>query len=284
MQMPTPATASGVAGLAAILDDPAGSSLVFDYDGTLAPIVEDPERALPHPQAVPALARLAALVGSVAIITGRPAGVVVAMGRFADDPALAGLAIYGHYGSERWDAATGRVVAPPPSRGVAKARDELPGLLARSNAPPGVWVEDKGSAVAVHTRRADDPEGAFARLRGPVADLAARHNLLLEPGRLVLELRPPGVDKGQALRRHVADRAATAVAYAGDDLGDLSAFATLDTLHEEGLAALKICSGSTEVVELARRADLVVDGPSGVVEFIDAIADALESGSPASPA
>jgi len=264
-----------LAGLAAIMDDPDSAALVFDYDGVLSPIVENPEQARPHPRAVPALARLSPHVGSVAIITGRPASVIVSFGSFADEPALAGLVVFGHYGRERWDASTSEVVAPPPSPGVAAARDELPRVLARFYEPPDVWVEDKGSALAVHTRRATDPDGTFALLRDPVAELAARHGLILEPGRLVLELRPPGMDKGQALRAHVADVAARSVAYAGDDLGDISAFAAVDALRDEGLAGLKICSGSAEVVELARRADLVVDGPEGVVEFIDGLADAL---------
>ena len=76
--------------------------LAFDYDGVLAPIVEDPDRSPPHARAVPTLARLAPLVGSIAIITGRPASVVVAYGQFDQWPELADLVVFGHYGRERW--------------------------------------------------------------------------------------------------------------------------------------------------------------------------------------
>jgi trehalose 6-phosphate phosphatase len=148
-------------------------------------------------------------------------------------------------------------------------------VLARAGAPDGTWIEDKGSAVAVHTRRTPDPDGALELLRGPVAELAARYDLALEPGRMVLELRPRGMDKGQALAAFVHERGARTVMFSGDDLGDLAAFAAVDALREEGLAGLKVCSGSAEVTELARRADIVVDGPAGVVALFDALADAL---------
>jgi trehalose 6-phosphate phosphatase len=271
--MPTPATPLGTAGLAAILHDPVSALLAFDYDGVLAPIVDDPLRSPPHPRAIPALARLAPLVGSLVIITGRPVEVVVSYCEFATFPALSQLVVLGHYGRERWDGGTGQVTAPPPSQGVGAARVELPLLL--GSLASSAWLEDKGGSLAVHTRRSPDPHGTLAMLREPVAKLAARHGLIVEPGRLVLELRPPGVDKGAALRSHVAERAAKAVAYTGDDLGDISAFDAVESLRGEGLAGLKVCSGSAEVVELARRADLVVDGPAGVVDLVDAIADAL---------
>lgn len=274
MPIPTPVTPLGAAGLTAILHDPRGALLAFDYDGVLAPIVDDPLQSPPHPGAIPALARVAPHVGSLVIISGRPAEVVVSYGRFADFPTLSELVVLGHYGRERWDGSTGEVTATPASRGVAAARKELPHLLAEAHAS-SAWLEDKGGSLAVHTRRSPDPHGMLAMLREPMADLAARHGLIVEPGRLVLELRPPGVDKGTALRAHVADRAANSVAYTGDDLGDISAFEAVDALRDEGVRGLKVCSGSAEVVELARRADLVVDGPTGVVDLLDGIADAL---------
>jgi trehalose 6-phosphate phosphatase len=273
--MPTPATPLGAAGLTAILHDPLSALLAFDYDGVLAPIVDDPRRSPPHPRAIPALARLAPHVGSLVIISGRAAEVVVSYCGFTEFPSLSQLVVLGHYGRERWDGSTGQVTTPPPSPGVAAARVELPLLL--GSLASSAWLEDKEGSLAVHTRRSPDPHGTLAMLREPVADLAARHGLIVEPGRLVLELRPPGVDKGGALRAHIAERAAKAVAYTGDDLGDISAFDAVESLRAEGLAGLKVCSGSAEVVELAHRADLVVDGPSGVVDLVDAIADVLAS-------
>ncbi|WP_324783481.1 trehalose-phosphatase [Streptomyces sp. H51] len=273
--LPTPVTAAGRDGLAAVLAHPEKSVIALDFDGTLAPIVADPEQARAHPDAVPALAALAPKVAAVAVVTGRPAGVAVRYGGFADVPGLEHLVVLGHYGAERWDAADGRISAPAPHPGVAAVRAELPGFLDRTGARQGIWIEEKGRAVAVHTRRAADPQAAFEALREPLAGLAARHGLVVEPGRLVLELRPPGVDKGVALLEYVRDVSAGAVVYAGDDLGDLPAFAAVDKLRSDGVPGLLVCSGSDEVTELRERADVVVDGPAGVVRLLRALADQL---------
>ncbi|GAA4913458.1 trehalose-phosphatase [Streptomyces coeruleoprunus] len=273
--LPVPKTAAGRDGLDAILARPGKAVVAVDFDGTLAPIVADPDKARAHPGAVPALAALAPRVASVAVITGRPAGVAVRYGGFAGVPGLDHLVVLGHYGAERWDAATGEVRAAPEHPGVAAVRAELPGVLERAGAWPGTWIEEKGRAVAVHTRRADDPQGAFDALSGPLAELATRHGLVLEPGRMVLEIRPPGMDKGKALTDHVRTTGAAAVLYAGDDLGDLPAYAAVEKLRADGTPGLLVCSGSTEVTELATRADLTVPGPAGVVDLLAALAGAL---------
>lgn len=274
--LPTPATAAGREGLDALLADPGRAVVALDFDGTLAPIVPDPDRARAHPEAVPALAALAPKVASIAVITGRPAEVAVHHGGFADVPGLDRLVVLGHYGAERWDAATGTLATPAPHPGVAAVRAELPGLLERSgSAAQGTWTEDKGHAVAVHTRRAPDPQAAFEALRVPLADLAARHGLIVEPGRMVLELRPPGMDKGAALRSYVHSHGAGSVLFAGDDLGDLPAYAAVDILRTEGTPGLLVCSASDEVTELRRRADVEVPGPAGVVALLAALAHRL---------
>ncbi|MEU2586070.1 trehalose-phosphatase [Streptomyces avermitilis] len=273
--LPTPATPGGREGLDAILARPDRAVLAFDFDGTLAPIVPDPDQARVHPDAVPALAALAPKVASVAVITGRPAGVAVRYGGFAGVPGLEHLVVLGHYGAERWDAVSGTVNAPAPHPGVAAVRAELPGFLDQIGAWQGTWIEEKGRAVAVHTRRAVDPQAAFEALREPLTDLATRHGLIVEPGRMVLELRPPGMDKGVALLEYVREIGAEAVMYAGDDLGDLPAFAAVDKLRSDGVPGLLVCSGSSEVTELAERADLVVDGPPGVVNLLHALAARL---------
>ncbi|WP_069171355.1 trehalose-phosphatase [Streptomyces griseus] len=273
--LPTPTTQAGREGLAALLARPEHAVVALDFDGTLAEIVPDPEQSRAHPGAVPALSALAPKVGSVAVITGRPAGTAVRYGGFADVPGLDHLVVLGHYGAERWDAVTGTVNAPAPDPGVAGVREELPGVLRAAGAETGdedgVRVEDKGHALAVHTRRATDPRAAFEALRGPLAALAARHGLIVEPGRLVLELRPPGMDKGVALAEYVRETGAGSVLYAGDDLGDLAAYAAVETLRTSGVKGLLICSGS-EVPELAERADLVLPGPAAVVEYLASLA------------
>ncbi|WP_097913578.1 MULTISPECIES: trehalose-phosphatase [Streptomyces] len=276
--LPNPTTPAGREGLDAVLARPDRAVVALDFDGTLADIVPDPEQARAHPGTVAALAALAPKVAAVAVITGRPAGVAVRHGGFAGVPGLEHLVVLGHYGAERWDAVTGTVNAPAPHPGVAAVRAELPGVLHEFGSWRGTWIEEKGQAVAVHTRRAEDPQAAFETLRGPLGELAAKHGLIVEPGRLVLELRPPGMDKGVALATFVAELDAESVIYAGDDLGDLAAFAAVEKLRTEGpdgIPGLLVCSGSAEVPELAERADLSVPGPAAVVDFLAALAERL---------
>ncbi|WP_078970440.1 trehalose-phosphatase [Streptomyces natalensis] len=278
--LPTPRTAAGRDGLAALLARPERAVIALDFDGTLADIVPDPEKARAHDGAVAALGRLVPRLKAAAVITGRPATVAVRLGGFDSVPGLDHLTVLGHYGAERWEAATGTVHAPPPHPGIAAIQAELPGVLDASGVWRGTWVETAierkgGHAIAIHTRRATDPQGAFERLRGPLAALAERHGLIVEPGRFVLELRPPGMDKGVALADWIHETGAATVLYAGDDLGDLAAFGAVEKLRSEGLTGILVCSGSEEVTELADRADLVVDGPKGVVGLLGTLADHL---------
>lgn len=272
--LPVPVTEQGRVGLAAILAHPERAVIALDFDGTLADIVPDPDRARARAGTVEALAALAPHVRSVAVITGRPAGVAVRFGGFAGVPGLGHLVVLGHYGAERWDAVTSAMHAPEPHPGVAAARAELPGVLDRAGAWQGTWTEEKGQAVAVHTRRAADPQAAFDALLAPLTDLAHRHGLIVEPGRMVLELRPPGIDKGKALAEHLSEVGAGSVLYAGDDLGDLAAYATVEK-GRPALPGVLVASG-TEVTELAGRADLPLPGgPAEVVALLAALAEAL---------
>ena len=268
--VPRAATAEGQAGLDAIVADPSHALIASDFDGTLAPIVADPAAAVAAPGAAAALARLAASAGTVAIITGRPTAEAIELGGLAD---VTGLIVLGHYGAERWQ--DGKLTAAAPPDGVARVREALPGVLAAAGAPEGTRIEDKGTALAVHTRQTADPEAALARLRESLAALAADAGLALEPGRFVLELRPPGTDKGTALRALVAERAARAVLFCGDDLGDLAAFATVRALRADGVPGCTVGSLSKESPRVAEAADLVVDGPAGVVALLRALADAI---------
>jgi trehalose 6-phosphate phosphatase len=282
--IPVPTTPEGKEGLATLLAEPRRSVVALDFDGTIAPIVPDPDSARAHPGAVPALARLAPLICSIVIITGRPAEVAVRNGGFAGVPGLENLVVLGHYGAERWDAASGAVQTPGDHPGVTAVRAELPSLLDAIGPWPGLWIEEKGGrAVAVHTRRTTDPEAAFKALYKPLGELAERHSLIVEPGRMVLELRPPGMDKGVALESYLREANAGPVLYGGDDLGDLAAFAAVEKRRANGLPGLLVCSGSEEVAELAARADLVVDGPEGMVELLNALADALSAPSADAP-
>lgn len=268
--IPRPATPEGKTGLAALLRDPGRALVALDYDGTLAPIVADPMSARVHHGVLAVLRRLSPRIGTLAVITGRPAAVAADLGGFGD---VGGLVILGHYGFERWES--GAVTSPPPPPGLAVARNDLPTVLADAGAPAGTWVEDKGHAVAVHTRRTADPDAALARIRAPLTALAERTGLMVEPGRMVIELRPRGMDKGAALTNLAAERLSRAVLYCGDDLGDLAAFAAVRELRSAGIPGVTVCSGSAEVAALAKAADLVVDGPDGVVALLGQLAAVL---------
>ncbi|TCM46763.1 trehalose-phosphatase [Kribbella sp. VKM Ac-2568] len=274
MSTPVLATAAGREGWEAIVADPAGAVIASDFDGTLSPLVEDPAMSRAADGALDALARLARSVGQVAIVTGRPALVATELSGVTGHPGLGRLVVLGHYGLERWEASTGAVTSDPVPPGVAVARDRLPGLLQEAGLPDA-FVEDKGSSLAVHTRRLPEPLPAWEALRTPLTELAESTDLRLEPGNLVLELRPPGIDKGVAMRRLVESTDARSVLYAGDDLGDLAAFRALDDLRGEGLHAVLVAARSGGSSDLADAADIVVDDPAGVVTVLTALSDAI---------
>src|SRR5688572_21089058 len=133
----------------------AGRTVVgLDFDGTLSPIVDDPEVAHIHPDAPAILVDLAERVRAIAVVTGRPARQVLALGGLDDVGDSIGeagheLYVFGQYGNERWTSTSRRVISPRPPHGLASFLRELPGVLRRCDALDA-FVEDKGLAVAVH--------------------------------------------------------------------------------------------------------------------------------------
>lgn len=251
--------------------DPDRVLVAMDFDGTLAPLVEDPELSALHPAAVEALTRLGGSVGHLAIVTGRPVETVLRLGAFEERAGLDRLVVLGQYGVERWDAATRTVTPSEETPNVEKATADLERLLDEM-ALPGASLELKGRAVAVHTRRCPDPASAFETLRPPVSEIARAHGLVLEPGKFVLELRASSLTKGDALRDLVRETGALAVAMCGDDLGDVPAFDLMADLRDAGLATCRVVSGSAELPELASRADVLADGPVGVAAWLTELA------------
>jgi trehalose 6-phosphate phosphatase len=276
MSLPTPRSPAGVEGLRAILESPLQTLVGMDFDGTLAPIVNDPENAYADRDAVAALGRLGSKVGAVCVITGRPVRTAVRLGRFLQTPGLGSMIVVGQYGVERWNAAGDEYLVPPDPPEIASLAGELPGVLAALDLGQA-RIEFKGRAVVVHTRGLADPATAFRRLADPLRDLGARHGLLVEPGRNVWEIRAPGVDKGTALRRLVAETGARQVIFAGDDLGDLPAFEAVQELRSEGTPGLLISSASTEEDALTKLADVVLDGPGGVAAWLTELAERLSN-------
>jgi trehalose 6-phosphate phosphatase len=276
MSLPQPLTATGAAALEAILRSPAETLVASDFDGTLAPIVEDPEQAYADPNAIAALGRLGEHVGAIVVITGRPVRTAVQLGRFREVAGLRSMIVLGQYGVERWEAAKDEYRVPPNPAEISAVANELPTIL-DSLGLGQARIEDKGRAIAVHTRSLPDPKGALATLADPLADLADRHGLMLTPGKSVWEIRVRGIDKGATLQAIVAETAARQLIFAGDDLGDLPAFHAVRKLEAEGVAGLLVCSASTEEDALTELSDVIVHGPSGLASWLNELADRMDA-------
>ena len=250
--------ADAVAGIAARAPR---SGVFLDLDGTLAPIVARPELARVLPEILPTLARLVRGLDVVAVISGRPSDQV----RGLVD--VEGVVIVGTHGLEDERPITIEVL------------DEIRAAAATV----GAWVEQKGAAAAVHFRGLEDPEAAEAALAGRLTVIAATHDLEVVPGKRILELAPAGRPrKGGAVERIARTRALEAVLFAGDDVGDLDAFAALHRLGALGVWTCAVASrGPGAPPEVEAAADLVVDGPTGIASLLSAIANRLEQrGSP----
>jgi trehalose 6-phosphate phosphatase len=268
-----------VAGHLSALADAGPDLLVgLDFDGTLAPIVDDPDSARALPDAAGVITRLARRCRGVAIVTGRPVDQVLRLGnleKVADSIQDGTFLVLGQYGNERWDAERRVTDSAPPPEGLDGFREALPGLLDQVGVHP--WIEDKGLAVALHTRRLPEPAYSYGELLPVISGAAAAHGLVTEPGRQVIEVRGEGTDKGSTLRALVGELEAQALLFAGDDLGDLEAFRALDELRSAGLTTVKVCSDSEEESALAPLADIVVDGPTGVLTLLEDLTDLLTS-------
>ena len=232
-----------------------------DFDGTLAPIVDDPEAAVPLPGAVEMLGRLAERFARVGVVSGRPVRYLQQRLQVPGDDVASRLVLVGLYGLER--AEGGDLVIHPGAEVWAPVVDSV-GQMAEDRAPLGVGVERKGLTVSLHARRAPQHLGWITDF---AAEAAARTGLEVSPGRMLVELRPPmGVDKGSIVEALAAGL--EAICFAGDDVGDLSAFAALARLRGAGIATLAVAARSAESPpELLDAADVVVDGPAGVVEL-----------------
>jgi len=194
--------------------DLARTALFLDLDGVLAPIAALPGDVGPDPARHAVLRRLiAATGGRVAVVSGR--------GLPDIDRILEGIvtAVGAVHGLVR-RRADGTVTSPAPAPGMEEAAGAL-SLFAEGR--PGLLVEPKGLAVALHFRGAPDLSGACHEL----ADrLAARLDLQIQQGDHVVELRGPGPDKGAALRAFMEEAPFHGYAplFVGDDLTDEAGF------------------------------------------------------------
>jgi trehalose 6-phosphate phosphatase len=226
------------------------SALFLDLDGTLAPIEATPDAVRPEAGRTALLRRLAsALDGRIAVLSGRPLGDI--------DRILGGAisAAAGLHGLER-RLAGGQVLRTPPYPDMEEVAEALDGL---ARAQRGLLVERKGASVAIHYRQAPDAGPAVVEAARRLARL---HDLFLQEGRMVAELRTPGPDKGEALEAFMAEApfAGSRPLMIGDDLTDEDAFA----------AAIDL-GGAAILVGPARpsRAKWRLDGPAALLAWLD---------------
>jgi len=239
----------------------------FDFDGTLAPIQEDPQTVAPVPGVLPALAALAAEAALTAVVSARP--VAFLADRFGAVPRLH---LYGLYGLE-YSADGGRTTttvpeaepyAPVIARVVAEARAAFPTAL----------IEDKRLSCALHFRT--EP-GLEPEIEAWTAEQARAYGLRRQHGRMVVELKPPlDTDKGAVVLR--ASQNLAGAWYFGDDLGDLPAFRALDRLSAErpGFHAVRVAVANAEGrgAALGDHADLRLAAPPEVPTLLNALLSA----------
>lgn len=233
----------------------ASTLLAVDYDGTLAPIVDDPADAHPLPGVPETLVRLAESGVDVLVVSGRPVA-------FLASQLPAELGLVGLYGLEgmkagvRWEHPNG-----------GAWREAMADVAAAAAAVTliGMRVELKDLSITLHYRGYPEIAGNVEEL---ATSLAARSGLEVRRARQAVELHPPiDTDKGTVIEDRV--RQATDVVVIGDDVGDLAAFQAAERLAERGVRATKVAVRSEEApAELLSRADLVVDGPPGVLALL----------------
>lgn len=231
-------------------EDPSSVGVFVDFDGTISPIVDRPEDALPAEGAAEVLEALAERFALVAIVSGRPLDFLKS--RFPRSRVL----LCGAYGRDRSDRSGRRMTEgwEPVAAAAVAATGHLDGVL----------VERKGAGVALHYRLAPEHEEEVNEI---AIVLAKEFELEIMPGRLVAELVVPGPKKGEAVAQLVADNGLRSVLIAGDDLADVEAFEVLRTL--ESVSSVTIAVLSEEAPErLIEAADETVTSPAELVRLL----------------
>ncbi|HEX2704078.1 MAG TPA: trehalose-phosphatase [Solirubrobacteraceae bacterium] len=242
--------------------DPGRSAVLFDIDGTLAPIVRHASDAHIPEDTRRALIAVAKRYGIVACVSGRSAVVARQM------VGIGSIAYLGNHGLESLSPGAAEVVL---DRRVLTYARRVHDFAASADSAEvqrlRVRLEDKGPIVAFHWRGAPNEEAAQAAVEQIEHDAQAA-GLGTHRGRKVLEVRPPvPIDKGRGIALLLRKRHPANGLYVGDDLTDLDAFRGL----RESVTGSAVCVavGSEEApAELLREADLVVDGPAGVRELL----------------
>lgn len=249
---------------------PAG--LITDVDGTISPIVDQPEKAGIHPEARPLLARLASRLHLVAAVSGRPIEHLV---RVLD---VEGMVYVGNHGLEWREQGRSQPVSEAESY-LPAVTEALRDLAERLGSWPGVFVEDKGITGAVHYRQAPDREEARVAILEAISRSQAARGLQAAEGRMVVNILPPiRADKGTAVDRLIRHFELHGVLYMGDDVTDVDAFRALRQVRADGQClTLSVAVVSLEApLDLRAEADYTVSGVDEVVRFLQHAAEWLE--------
>ena len=231
--------------------------LFLDLDGTLAPIASDPAEVGPDSRRTALLRGLVRRFdGRVAVLSGRPLDEIDRIGGGVVGPAA------GTHGLEL-RMPDGAVDAPAPHPGLEPARARFAAFAATAE---GLLVEDKALSVGLHYRLAPE-QGEAARALAD--ELVAETGLTLQRGSMVVELKTPGADKGEALRRlmQAAPFVGGAPVMVGDDLTDESAFVAA---HE--LGGFGVLVGPPRETQARAR----LDGVAATLDWLEGLA-ALEA-------
>jgi len=239
----------------------AGTLIGLDFDGVLAPLRDDPDASRPLPESSRALERLAAAPGiHLALVSGRAIADLAAR---SDPPA--GTLLVGSHGAERGRWVGGRLdridlqLDPEPASLLTALTEDLVAAVTDTTGR----VERKPASVVLHTRTAT-PDDA-ARLTAAALALGDRPGVDVLHGKDVVELSVLEVTKGDALATLRAELGVDALAYAGDDVTDERAFATLGPDD----VTIKVGDGPTA-------ARFRVGAPVDVAHVLDRLADLLD--------
>jgi len=258
-----------VEALEPLRSDPDHAAILLDIDGTLAPIVRHAADAHVPEATRTLLIEIAKRYGVVGCVSGRRAATarqIVAIGT---------IAYVGNHGGELLrPGATRPEVDPELATWTARVRAFAARALTAEHQRLRVRGEDKDAIAAFHWRGAPDEHAAEASVREIAAE-AEREGFVGHWGRKVLEVRPPvALDKGIGIARLLRGSPAEAALYVGDDTTDLDAFRGLRELVQSDAlqAALCVAVDSDEApAELAREADLTLEGTHGVRELLEAL-------------
>jgi trehalose 6-phosphate phosphatase len=204
----------------------AGHALFIDFDGTLVPIAERPDDVTADPDLIALLGQLhARLDDRLTLVSGRSIAQLDAM----IGPIAAKLSLVGSHGLEI--RRHGRLTTPPRAPGLDDATAEIRAFAADH---PGLIVEEKSLGVALHYRTAPDLAAAVDEA---AAAIGAVHGLVVQPGKMMVELRGSGCDKGSAVAVLMArpSRKDCRPIMIGDDLTDEPAFVLVETIGGFGI-------------------------------------------------